>query len=283
MAKPSLSNPNAAAPRTLAIDIGGTGIKSQLLDSSGKPLRDRERMPTPENATPDKVLAIIQALAKAQGEFDRVSIGFPGVVKDGVIYSAPNLGKGWREYALERAASRLLERPVRIANDADIQGLGSVVGRGVELVVTLGTGFGSVLFVDGHRIHLELAHHPFRKGNTYEEELGIRVLEKKGKRRWNKRLGEAIEELRRTFGFEHLYIGGGNTKYIEFELPKDVSVVPNATGLLGGIALWREERLGYADSSRAALTRLGGAPASARGGKSRSKLQTKGRSSKSRN
>ena len=103
-----------------------------------------------------------------------------------------------------------------------MQGLGSVSGKGDELVITLGTGFGSVLFVDGHRIHLELAHHPFHNGKTYEDELGYRALKKKGKKKWNKHLQEAINELSQTFNYDRLYIGGGNTEHIDFKLPPPV-------------------------------------------------------------
>lgn len=229
------------APRTLAVDIGGTGIKAELLDERGRPLTQRARVPTPNNATPRKVMAAIVKLARMQGAFDRVSVGFPGVIKDGVVYTAPNLGRGWNNFDLQRELRSLLRRPVRVANDADVQGLGAVSGRGVELVITLGTGFGSVIFVDGHRIHLELGHHPFRKGKTYEDELGQRALEKKGKRRWNRRLREAIEDLKQTFNYDRLFIGGGNTKYIRFEPPENVKIVSNEEGLLGGIKLWQTE------------------------------------------
>ncbi len=231
---------SSARPRTLAVDIGGTGIKAELLDSAGKPLNERMRIPTPGNATPRKVMAIIRRLADAQGKFERASVGFPGVVKQGVVYTAPNLGKGWGGFALARALEKKLGRPVRIANDADVQGLGAVSGRGVELVITLGTGFGSVIFVDGHRIHLELAHHPFHNGKTYEDELGHRALKKKGKKKWNKLLAEAIDELARTFNYDRLYIGGGTTKFIKIKLPDDVRIVSNEEGLLGGIKLWAD-------------------------------------------
>ncbi len=227
--------------RTLAIDIGGTGIKAAVLDEKGRMVSERQRTRTPNNATPRKVTAIIAKLAAMAGEFDRVSAGFPGVVKNGVIYTAPNLGKGWKNFPLEKELSSKLNKPVRIANDADVQGLGSVSGRGDELVITLGTGFGSVLFVDGHRIHLELGHHPFHNGKTYEDELGHLALEKKGKRKWNKHLREAIDELARTFGYDHLYIGGGDAKFINFKLPANVKVVSNEEGLLGGIKLWQEK------------------------------------------
>jgi polyphosphate glucokinase len=227
------------APRTLCFDIGGTGIKAELLDERGRPLTDRARIPTPKGATPRQVVAIIRKLAAGEGKFDRVAVGFPGVTKNGVIYTAPNLGKGWNNFALEQKLRRALKRPVRIANDADVQGLGSVTGHGVELVITLGTGVGSVVFVNGNRIHLELGHHPFHKGKTYEDELGHRMLLKKGKKWWNKRLREAIEDLNTTFNYDRLYIGGGDAKFIRFEPPERVKIVSNEEGLLGGIKLWQ--------------------------------------------
>ncbi|HYL59167.1 MAG TPA: ROK family protein, partial [Candidatus Acidoferrales bacterium] len=198
------SAPVSAAPITLAVDVGGTGIKAAALDGAGKMVSERQRIGTPRNATPKKVIAIVGKLAKMVGRFDRVSTGFPGVVKAGVVYSAPNLGKGWNNFALQKALAKKLKRPVRVANDADVQGLGCVTGRGDELVITLGTGFGSVLFVDGHRIHLELGHHPFHKGKTYEDELGKRAFEKKGKKKWNRLLRLAIDELALTFNYDRL-------------------------------------------------------------------------------
>jgi polyphosphate glucokinase len=236
----SKAAPAAASsnPRTLAVDIGGTGIKAMILDPNGKPLTERVKIATPKNATPKKVIGIIRELAEKSGEFDRVSAGFPGVIKGGVVYTAANLGKGWDSYPLEVELAQKLGRPVRIANDADVQGLGCVTGKGEELVITLGTGFGSVLFSDGHRIHLELGHHPFHKGKTYEDELGHRALKKKGKKRWNKMLREAIDDLARTFNYDRLYIGGGSAEEISFKLPPNVSTVSNEDGLLGGIKLW---------------------------------------------
>jgi len=224
--------------RTLAVDIGGTGIKTELLDERGRPLTDRARIPTPAGATPRQVTAIIGKLAKGEGRFDRVSVGFPGVTKDGVIYSAPNLGKGWNNFPLERKLRDTLGRPVRVANDADVQGLGAVSGRGIELVITLGTGVGSVVFVNGNRLHLELGHHPFHKGKSYEDELGHRMLQKKGKKWWNKRLREAVEDLKGAFNYDRLYIGGGDSKFIRFEPPEGVKIISNEDGLLGGIKLW---------------------------------------------
>ena len=231
---------SARRVRTLAVDVGGTGIKAETLDERGKPITERLRIPTPRKAKPRQVVKIVKKLAEGLEPFERVSVGFPGVIKNGHVYTAANLGKGWNDYNLEEELRKKLGRPVRVANDADVQGLGSVSGHGVELVITLGTGFGSVLFVDGHRIHLELGHHPFHKGKTYEEELGVKALEKKGKKKWNRVLREALDDLARTFNYDRLYIGGGNAKDIKFKLPPRVKQVDNLQGLLGGIKLWAE-------------------------------------------
>lgn len=227
-----------AKPRTLAIDVGGTGVKTIVLDPAGTAVTERTRLPTPKAATPKQLIGVIAQLAEAQGQFERVSVGFPGVIKEGVVYTAVNLGNGWKGFDLRAGIEEALERPVRVANDADIQGLGAIAGHGIELVITLGTGFGSVIFTDGKPIHLELGHHPFRRGKTYEDELGERALKKKGRKKWLKVLHEALDDLARTFNFDALYIGGGNSRLVTFKLPDHVKIISNLEGLLGGIKLW---------------------------------------------
>lgn len=225
---------------TLAIDIGGTGIKGLLLDFKGKPISERERAVTPSPATPAAILVTLDGIAKKLGHFDRVSVGFPGVVKRGATLTAHNLDPKWIGFEFERVLARRWRKPVRVANDAAVQGFGAVHGKGVELVITLGTGFGSSLFIDGHLVPgLELGHHPWHKNKTYEDFLGKRGLEKLGRKRWNKLLDKAIRQLEALFNYDHLYIGGGNASRIDFALPKHVTRVPNEDGLLGGAALWR--------------------------------------------
>lgn len=224
--------------RTLAVDIGGSGIKVMVLDTKGNPLSDRQRLKTPHPAKPEEVIDTILTLAKSQ-EFDRASVGFPGVVQNGLIKTAVNLDKDWLNYDLATSLTQLLSKPVKVANDADIQGFGAIEGNGVELAITLGTGFGSALFINGKLVpNLEMGHHPFRKGETYEEQLGRAALEKEGKKKWNVRLEKAIAHLEHLFNYNALYIGGGETKNIKFDLPKNAKVVPNVSGLLGGIRLW---------------------------------------------
>ena len=229
--------------RTLAVDIGGTGLKTIVLDSAGKSVTERLRVDTPRPATPKAILAAIVGMAKQQGDFERVSVGFPGVVRRGVTETAFNLDHRWIGTDLESSLKRTLGKPVRAANDADVQGLGVIRGQGVELVITLGTGFGSSLFVDGHLVpNVQLAHHAGWGKKTYEEELGAKALDKAGKKKWNRRLEKAIASLDALFNFDRLYIGGGNAKKVKLDLPPRVKLVSNLAGLTGGIALWRSER-----------------------------------------
>jgi polyphosphate glucokinase len=224
---------------TLAIDVGGTGVKGLLLDGKGKPISEREREDTPQPATPTAVLAVVDRIAAKLAGFDRVSVGFPGVVKRGATLTAHNLHPKWVGFDLEKVLSRHWKKPVRVANDAAVQGYGAIQGKGVELVITLGTGFGSSLFTDGHLVPgLELAHHPWRK-KTYEDYLGKHGLEKYGRKEWNKLLLKAIQQIEALFNYDHLYIGGGNALKIDSALPRHVTRVPNEDGLLGGVALWR--------------------------------------------
>jgi polyphosphate glucokinase len=187
------------------------------------------------------VIPVILELAATQGDFDRVSVGFPGVVKDGVTKTAVNLNPDWVGFDLATTLSHHWGKPVRVANDADIQGFAAISGHGVELVITLGTGFGSALFLNGNLVpNLELGHHNFRHDKTYEEQLGRAALDKVGKEKWNERLSKAIASLQSLFNYDYLYIGGGNAKKVTLHLPSNVKIVSNETGLLGGIALWRD-------------------------------------------
>lgn len=227
---------------TLSVDIGGTGIKMMALDNAGKPLTERIRALTPENPTPERVLKLLEEMRAQLPDFDRVSVGFPGVVKNGVTIAAHNLSPKWAEFPLQETLHELWKRPVRVANDASVQGYGAIFGKGVELCLTLGTGLGSSLFTGGHLCPgLELAHHPWRKGKTYEDFIGLRGLEKYGKKKWNKLVEEAIAQTSQLFNWDYLHLGGGNARRIDFELAKNVRIVDNDEGLLGGVALWRNE------------------------------------------
>ena len=229
-----------SGPKTLAVDIGGSHVKASVLDARGRMVHDRVRIETPKKVTPQELVSLIGDLVPSLPRFDRVSVGFPGVVRDGVIRTAFNLGtERFKGFNLARALERRLHKPVRVENDADVQGLAVVKGKGVEMVITLGTGFGSSIFVNGHLgPHLELAHHNFRKDKTYEDELGEAARQRDGDGSWQRHVFEAIDSLRNLTNFDHLYIGGGNSRLLDAELPKDVSVVSNTAGILGGVRLW---------------------------------------------
>src|SRR5438132_796979 len=229
-------------PATLAIDVGGTGLKATVLDAQGNMIAERVRVKTPHPVHPPLLVDTLADLAKPLPPFDRVSVGFPGVVRSGVIRTAANLGdEAFRGFDLAGALSKRLGKPVRVINDADMQGFAAIRGQGVEVVITLGTGFGSSIFLEGKLgPHLELAHHPFHKGKTYEDELGDKARKRLGKKKWSRRVIAAVDELRKLTAFDHLYIGGGNAKKLDLELPEDVSLVDNSAGVLGGIKLWEE-------------------------------------------
>jgi polyphosphate glucokinase len=225
---------------TLCIDIGGTGIKMLNVDARGRRITERARELTPKPATPAAVAKVLRKMVAAQPHFDRVSVGFPGVVVDGVVHTAVNLGTNyWAGHDLQADLQKSCKRPVRVINDADLQGYGVIEGKGVELVLTLGTGLGSALFVNGRLVpNLELGHHPFKKGKTYEERICDKELKRIGKKAWSKRVEEAIETLEPIFNYHVLHLGGGNAQHLRAKLPRNVRIFTNADGMTGGIRLW---------------------------------------------
>jgi len=245
MAKPktAIALAETPGPRTLSIDIGGTGTKMMVLDAAGMPLTARARRLTPRPARPQAVLEVIGELLATQIAFDRVSVGFPGVVLHGVVRTAPNLHTPlWHGFELQLALEELTEAPTRVINDADLQGYGVIRGEGVEMVLTLGTGMGSALFTNGHLVpNFELGHHPFERDKTYEERVSERELERIGKKRWRKRMTRVMSQLETIWNYDALYIGGGNARYLPFELPDNVRVFENAQGMAGGVRLWFDD------------------------------------------
>lgn len=238
--------------RTLSIDVGGSGIKAMLFDVV--PLSERIRVPTPRRATPDQITALVADVADQASapfadpvrgrRYDRVSVGFPGVVVDGITKTAPNLGRGWESYPLQKELEFRLGAPTRVINDADMHGLAVIEGRGVEMVITLGTGMGAGLYVDGRCAkNLELGHHPCHtSGETYEERLSNEVRKRIGNKKWNARVRREVDLINRIFNPDRLYLGGGNAARLDREgFPDNVRIVDNLAGLLGGVRLWEED------------------------------------------
>jgi polyphosphate glucokinase len=228
--------------RTLAIDVGGTHLKAAVVNDGGRFLTDPVRVDTPVGSSPRAFVEALVKLVAPLGAYDRVSVGFPGAIRNGHVLTAPNLGnERWAGFELEAALTKVLGKPVRVANDADMQGLAVISGKGLEMIITLGTGFGTGIYVDGHLApHLELGRHPCRKGESYDERIGNAARKRVGKRRWNRRVKRAIAQIRALVNFDHLYIGGGNAKKIDFDPGPDVTIVPNTAGMAGGAGLWRD-------------------------------------------
>lgn len=246
----------SSRPLTLGIDIGGSHLKAAVLEPEGKMRGEPVRVETPQPATPQATVEALVKLVEPLGNFDRVSIGFPGVVRSGSIFTAPTLrDKHWDGFDLAGALSKAWKRPIRILNDASVQGLGAITGKGLECAITLGTGLGFALFEDGKLApHLELSQHPVRKDKTYNEYVGHAALVEVGKSHWNKRIRKVIRILDTVINYDMLYIGGGNARLIKFALPDNVKIVPNEAGITGGVRLW-DERWGNAFAGAPPRTR----------------------------
>ncbi len=239
--------------RTLAIDVGGSGFKAAVLDPSGVMLTERVRVDTPYPCTPETLVSSLVSLTEHLGVHHRVSVGFPGLVRNGKVRNIPSLSRAaydgdtdpeleaaWRGFDLAGALSAAFGTPVKVANDADVQGCAVVKGEGSEFVMTLGTGVGTALFLDGKLLpHLEGGHAPFRKDQTFEEQLGNVTRKDIGNSRWGRRVIKAIAAYDRFLFFDTIYLGGGNAKHLDPEqLPTHAVVVDNSAGIVGGVRLW---------------------------------------------
>ena len=226
--------------RILTIDIGGSHIKATILNEKGEPQMDYEREDTPQPPTPENIIGGIKELIKPLGEFDKISAGFPGYVKNGVIKTAPNLdNESWKDFDLAGELAKELGKPAQVVNDADLQGLGVCSGKGLEMVVTLGTGFGTALLLDGKLLpHLELSHHPISKGRDYDQYIGELALKEEGKEKWNERMQKVLKVIKIVVNYDRLFISGGNAKKLDFPLDENITIVSNKDGIKGGARLW---------------------------------------------
>jgi polyphosphate glucokinase len=248
----------SAGPCTLAVDIGGTGLKASVLDAGGQKVVPRVRTPTPYPCPPRVLIRTLDELTHELPAWDRVSVGFPGFVRAGRVLTAPNLStkrgpgtplsrklvEAWAGFPLATELHTRLGKPTRLANDADMQGLAVIAGNGLELVLTLGTGLGTSVFQDGTPTpHLELALMPFHGKGTFQDHLGNRTRRRIGNRRWSERVREAVEMFDALLHFDHLYVGGGNAKKLKVDLGHRVTIVDNVAGILGGIKLWEIDEI----------------------------------------
>jgi predicted NBD/HSP70 family sugar kinase len=225
--------------KVLVVDIGGTNVKILATGQT-----ERRRFPSGPTLTPRRMVAGVKKLA-ADWQYDAVSIGYPGKVVRGKIISEPhNLAKGWVRFDFGAA----FRRPVKLMNDAAMQALGSYK-TGTILFLGLGTGLGSALVVDGTIVPMELAHLPAWKG-TYEDYLGLRGIERFGKRKWRQYVEVAVARLQAALNLDEVVIGGGNAKELK-KLPQGCRIGDNFNAFLGGFRLWDDpkRRVSGADSA----------------------------------
>ncbi|WP_116127086.1 ROK family protein [Lewinella sp. IMCC34183] len=236
-------NDPTPAPRILILDLGGSHLKGTVLDAAGNEVAAYQSLPTPRPATPDRVLDTVGDLIKQLGAFDYLSMGFPGYVRHGLVQTAPNLGsESWAGVNLQDRLAKRFGRPARVVNDADLLGLGIAAGDGLELLVTLGTGFGTACLLDGVLLpHLELAHHPLREEIDYDQYVGEAELERIGPEAWNVRMREVVDILDTVFHYDTLWLAGGNARLITFDAGPRAKLSNNRTGIRGGYRLWSRE------------------------------------------
>jgi polyphosphate glucokinase len=227
-------------PVTLAIDIGGSSLKAGLLATNGAVLGEQVRCATPSKGGPEQVVAALAELVRRLGPFDRISVGFPGAIRRGVILTAPNLASAsWHGVALGERLATVLGKPVRLANDATMQGLGAITGHGLECIVTFGTGMGFALFREGVPApQIELSRHPIGRYSSYDDFVGNAALVKVGAGPWNRRVLKVIERVKALVNYDTLYLGGGNARLLAIPMPPEISIVSNEAGVTGGIRLW---------------------------------------------
>ena len=238
---------------TLGVDVGGSGVKASVLNAAGEMITERVRVDTPYPCPPTRLVATIHDLVQQLPQAQRVSVGFPGLVRDGVVKQVPSLSRleyggendptmaaRWHGFDLADALAQDFSVPVKVVNDADMQGCAVATGEGFEFVMTLGTGVGCAVFFEGKILpHMELSHGPFKKGMTTDIALGNVNRKAIGNKKWRKWVLEAVHWFDEMLFFDSILIGGGNAKKLKpDDLPAKATVVPNTAGITGGVRVW---------------------------------------------
>ena len=247
---------------TLSIDCGGLSIKASVLDEDGTMHAPAVAVPTPYPLSPAKLIEVFQEIAAQLPAFDRITVGFPGMVRHGVVVHTPHyinvkgprtrvdpeLYTAWTGLDFRSLVEKNLSHPTLMLNDAEVHGAGVVAGSGFEVVLTLGTGLGCAVF-DGGKLapHIELSHAPIRRSMNYDTWIGEHERRRLGDSFWSRRIRSMISDLRPDFHWDRLYLGGGNARRIKpndlAALGDDVVIVPNAAGIVGGVRAWNLTRI----------------------------------------
>lgn len=238
---------------TLCVDIGGSGLKAAMVDLHGDLTTERLRVDTPYPCPPDRLVATLTGLVTPLGRADRATVGFPGLVRLGRILHIPSLTRStydgatdptllaqWDGFPLESALQDAFGIPTKLLNDADVQGCAVISGHGLEFVMTLGTGVGTALFLDGRLLpHLELSHGPFKKDMSIDTALGNVERKRLETDHWRGRVRRAIEIFDAMLYFDRIYVGGGNAKHLDVtDVGPRGTIVPNSAGIVGGVRAW---------------------------------------------
>jgi len=218
------------SPKVLVIDVGGTNVK--VLATGQKEPR---KYPSGPTMTPRKMVSVVKKNT-ADWKYDCISLGYPGPIINGHPLREPhNLGKGWVGFNFTKAFGC----PVKVINDAAMQALGSYKGRRM-LFLGLGTGLGSAMIVDGILQPMELAHLAYKNGMSYEDYLGLRGLERMGKKKWRRCVAKVTERLKIALDADYVVLGGGNSKKLK-ELPPGAQLGSNENAFVGGFRLWEKD------------------------------------------
>jgi len=221
----------AKSPKVLVIDVGGTNIK---LLATGQ--NEPRRYPSGLSMTPQKMVRLVKK-SVSDWKFDCISLGYPGPIINGHPLREPhNLGRGWVGFNFQKAFSC----PVKILNDAAMQAVGSYEG-GRMLFLGLGTGLGSAMIVDGILQPMELAHLGYKNGKSYEDYLGLRGLERMGKKKWRRYVAKIAKSLKTALDADYVVLGGGNSKKLK-KLPQGARFGNNENAFLGGFRLWQKNQ-----------------------------------------
>jgi polyphosphate glucokinase len=215
----------------LVIDVGGTHVKLLATGHLQKRQFDSGLAMTAKQL----VTQVKKEVAAAAWEYDVISMGYPGpVLHDRPVLEPHNLGLGWVGFSFRKAFGH----PIKILNDAAMQAVGSYRGKRM-LFLGLGTGLGSALIVDSVIEPLELAHLPYKKGRTFEDYVGMKGLERLGKKKWRQCVTDVVERLRSATQADYVVLGGGNARLIK-KLPPNTWLGDNNNAFRGGFRLWKE-------------------------------------------
>jgi polyphosphate glucokinase len=248
-------------PFTVCVDVGATSLRAGVVDARGQLVGERVKLRTSWPMTPARLIEEVARLVVRLPRGDRLALGFPGPVVDGVVVRGANLersgGPGtermpaledaWAGFELQRRLSATFELDARVGNDADVAALACATGKGLELTVTLGSGLGTGLTLDGAlQPHLECSELRWSRRETFDDVLGEHARKRDGDAKWHARVLGALHLLAEVIGFDHLHLTGGNAPRVHRDdlggLAEVTTVWSSRSGILGGVLLFGPTR-----------------------------------------